>query len=179
MDAAELVLEKKRDLVISRFGIMFFNDPVEAFASIKQQVKDNGRMIFACWQSPAKNMWARAPFEAAQPFLKRALTPLEPHTPGPFAFADTQYLTDVLMDAGWSTVTLKDWTGNIRLPGKTADEVADFMIKMGPLSKVLKEQDLDIVPVREALVKKLSSHAGSDGTVEMEASVWIVKASLE
>lgn len=176
-DAAELNLEAKSDVVISRFGVMFFNDPVKAFANIKRQVKRNGRMVFACWQSPQKNMWARAPLEAAQPFLTQASIPPQPQAPGPFAFADTQYLTDVLMDAGWDNVTLTDWRGDIRLPGKNPKDTASFMMEMGPLSRLLKEQDLDMEPVQQALVDKLSALASPDGSVQLGSAVWIVHAT--
>lgn len=177
-DAAEISFDKKRDVVLSRFGVMFFSDPVGAFANIRKQVKPGGRMVFACWQSPMKNLWAKAPLEAAMPFFKTPPTPPEPHAPGPFAFADSQYLTDILMDAGWKTAELTDWTGKIRLPGEDPEETAAFMMEMGPLSKIMTEQDLDFKQVQAALTAKLAQAANADGTVDMQASVWIVKAGL-
>lgn len=175
-DAATTTLDEKRDIVISRFGVMFFSDPVSAFANIRKQVKPDGRMVFACWQSPMKNLWAKAPLEAAMPFFKELPMPPIPHAPGPFAFADSEYLTDTLMDAGWKTVELTDWTGKIRLPGEDAQEAAAFMMEMGPLSKIMKDQDLDEKRVQSALIEKLSQSANDDGTIDMQASVWIVKA---
>ena len=176
-DAAMISLDEKRDVVISRFGVMFFSDPVRAFANIREQVKPNGRMVFACWQSPMKNLWAKAPLEAAMQFFKEPPTSPEPHAPGPFAFADSEYLIDTLMDAGWKTVELTDWTGKIRLPGEDVEQTAAFMMEMGPLSKIMKVQDLDEKLVQSVLIEKLSSAANDDGTVDMQASVWIVKAS--
>lgn len=177
-DAATISLDEKRDVVISRFGVMFFSDPVTAFVNIRNQVKPSGRMVFACWQSPMKNLWAKAPLEAAMPFFKEPPTQPEPHAPGPFAFADSEYLTDTLMDAGWKTVELTDWTGEIRLPGEDVEETAAFMTEMGPLSKIMKEQDLDEKRVQSALIEKLSKAANADGTVDMQGSVWIVKAGV-
>lgn len=177
-DAATISLDEKRDVVISRFGVMFFSDPVTAFVNIRNQVKPSGRMVFACWQSPMKNLWAKAPLEAAMPFFKEPPTQQEPHAPGPFAFADSEYLTDTLMDAGWKTVELTDWTGEIRLPGEDVEETAAFMTEMGPLSKIMKEQDLDEKRVQSALIEKLSKAANADGTVDMQGSVWIVKAGV-
>jgi len=77
-DASQISLEKKRDIAVSRFGVMFFSDPVSAFANIRAQLAPNGRMVFACWQSPAKNAWAKAPLEAAMRFFKSMPTPPEP-----------------------------------------------------------------------------------------------------
>ncbi len=177
-DAAAISLDEERDVVISRFGVMFFSDPVSAFANIRKQVKPDGRMVFACWQSPIKNLWANAPLEAAMPFFKEPSPPPVPHTPGPFAFADSEYLTDTLMDAGWKTVELTDWTGKIRLPGEDVEQTAAFMMDMGPLSKIMKDKDLDEKRVQSALIEKLSDAANDDGTVDMQASVWIVRAGL-
>lgn len=176
-DAASLDLEETRDIVLSRFGVMFFADPAQAFAKISQQVTPGGRMVFACWQSPLKNLWAKAPLDAARPFLKDAPTPPEPFAPGPFAFADPNHVQGVLQAAGFSSVVLNDWTGDIRLPGADAHEVASFMIEMGPLSTIMKQQDLDVEQVRSALVDRLAQTANPDGTVDMQASVWIVSAS--
>ena len=176
-DASSFTLVKKRDVALSRFGVMFFADPVSAFSNIRQQLTSDGRMVFACWQSPAKNDWAKAPLEAAQPFFKELPSPPDPKAPGPFAFADSEYLTDILMDAGWNAVELIDWTKPIQLPGRDAKETASFMIEMGPLSKIIKAQDLDFEDVQRALVERLRGKAKPDGTIEMQASVWIVKAS--
>lgn len=176
-DASQISLDEKRDIAISRFGVMFFSDPVGAFANIRAQLTPQGRMVFACWQSPSKNAWAKAPLEAAKPFFKTMPTPPEPNAPGPFAFADSQYLNDLLMDAGWSSVQLMDWTGDIRLPGDNAKEAAAFMMEMGPLSKIIKEQDLDFAQVQAALVSKLKENENDDGTVDMQGSVWIVSAA--
>ena len=176
-DASSFTLAKKRNVAISLFGVMFFADPVAAFSNIRQQLKPDGRMIFACWQSPTKNGWARAPLEAAMPFFKEAPSAPDPRAPGPFAFADSEYLTDVLMDAGWAAVELKDWTKTILLPGRDVEDTASFMMEMGPLSKIIKAQDLDFGDVQAALVDKLSERVNADGRVEMPASVWIVKAS--
>lgn len=175
-DAAELTLDEKVDLVISRFGVMFFSDPVAAFSNIRRQTKKGGRMVFACWQSPMKNMWARAPLEAAMPFLHSPPEPPEPNAPGPFAFASSEFLSDVLMDAGWNSVELSDWTGTIRLPGRGAEDVASFMMEMGPLSRILKEQELDFGAIRKALISTLEKQANNDGTVDLEGAAWIVKA---
>lgn len=177
-DASEMALETQRDLIISRFGIMFFADPISAFSNLRRHVKDTGRMRFACWQSPMKNTWARAPLEAAMPFLNHPPTPPEPHAPGPFAFADPNYMTEVLTKAGWHNISLTDWTGDIRLPGHDATEVASFMMEIGPLSKIMKEQSLDLEPVHAAL-ERLSEKASADGSVEMQASIWIVSATAE
>ena len=57
------------DLVFSRFGVMFFGDPVAAFKNIRRAMKPAGRLVFICWRTPQENPWAAVPMRAAQPFL--------------------------------------------------------------------------------------------------------------
>ena len=177
-DAAAIQADKTRDVAISRFGVMFFSDPVSAFRNIRAQLSGAGRMVFACWQAPALNMWARTPLEAAMPFLN-AMPPMpEPGTPGPFAFADVDYVASVLSDAGWQNIKLSEWTGDICIPGRDAGEATDFMMEMGPLSRVLKEQNLEIEPVRAALCDRLENEADSKGRIKLGAAAWIVSANV-
>lgn len=175
-DAATITLDEERDVVLSRFGVMFFSDPTQAFANILEHVNPDGRLVFACWQSPMKNLWAKAPLEAAMPFFKEPPSSPELYAPGPFAFADPNYVEGILEAAGWGSIDIKDWTGDIRLPGENAYESAAFMMEMGPLSKIIKEQDLDFKKVQNALVDRLVQFANLEGSVDMQASVWIVSA---
>jgi SAM-dependent methyltransferase len=177
-DAAALQADKKRDIAISRFGVMFFSEPASAFGNIRAQLSGVGRMVFACWQAPALNLWARAPLEAAMPFLNAVLPMPEPGTPGPFAFADPDYVESVLSEAGWQDIKLSEWTGDICIPGKDVGEAADFMLEMGPLSRVIKEQNLEIEPVRTALCERLEKEADSKGRIKLCAAAWIVSANV-
>lgn len=177
-DAAEFRSDEPYDVAVSRFGVMFFHNPVAAFSNIRKIMKPQGRLAFACWQSPVKNDWARAPLEVALPFLTTPPEPPKPNAPGPFAFADRSYLKQVLADAGWQDVTFTDWSGKMALPGTTVDEAADFMLKMGPLSRLIAEQELDFEAVKSALASKLQNHIDAEGVVHMGASAWIVTAKV-
>jgi len=72
------------DLLVSRFGVMFFSDPAAAFANIRRSLRPGGRLAFVCWRSLAENDWMRKPLEAAKPLLP-SLPPPDPTAPGPFA----------------------------------------------------------------------------------------------
>lgn len=178
-DAAEFKPDELYDVALSRFGVMFFHDPVAAFSNIRKIMNPRGLLTFACWQSPLKNDWARAPLEVALPFLTSPPKTPEPHAPGPFAFADRSYLNQVLTEAGWQNVMLTDWSGKMALPGTTVDEAADFMLKMGPLSRLIAEQELDYEAVKSALATKLQDHIDANGVVHMGASAWIVTATSQ
>ena len=86
------------DAAFSRFGVMFFSDPVAAFANIKASLKPSGRLAFVCWRSLAENPWMQAPLQAALPFIP-PVTPPDPTAPGPFAFADADRVRTILIKA--------------------------------------------------------------------------------
>lgn len=112
------------DALISRFGVMFFDDPVAAFAHLRDSLRPEGRMTFACWQSLGDNDWARAPLEAAMPLLPEPPAAPPPDAPGPFAFADQDRTASILRDAGWKGVDIQPWLGRVTLPGESVPEAA-------------------------------------------------------
>lgn len=164
------------DLVISRFGVMFFADPVAAFANIRAGVKPKGRLRFACWRPLPENIWALAPLQAAMPLLKAPPAPPQPGTPGPFAFGDADYVTRILRDSGWADISITPWDGDLMLPGASAEDTAEFMLDMGPLSRAIAEQGIDPDVVKGAVVARLRELAGEDGRTRLKAAAWIVEA---
>ena len=85
-DAAELPLHDLRaELMVSRFGVMFFGDPVAAFSNLRSGLVPGGRLRFACWRSIHENPWLQIPLEAVYKHAPRLPKP-QPEEPGPFAF---------------------------------------------------------------------------------------------
>lgn len=175
-DAAVWRAEEPVDLIISRFGVMFFSDPVAAFANIRTNLKPTGRMRFACWRPLQENAWALTPLTAAIHLLKTPPAPPPPETPGPFAFGDADYVRRILMGSGWSNILITPWDGDLALPGANAEEAAEFMLEMGPLSRAIAEQGIDPAVVKGAVVAKLQALAGEDGRTRLKAAAWIVEA---
>lgn len=164
------------DLVISRFGVMFFADPVAAFANIHAGVKAKGKLRFACWRPLKENPWALLPLQVAMPLLKSPPTPPEPGAPGPFAFGDADHIKNILVASGWSSISIQPWDGDLALPGGSSSETADFMLEIGPLSRAIAEQGVDPSAVKVALIEALQGLAGDDGRTRLKAAVWIVEA---
>ena len=175
-DAAVWRPKEPVDLVISRFGVMFFADPVAAFSNIRACLKPKGRIRFACWRPVQENLWAFVPMQAAMHLLKTPPAAPPAGTPGPFAFGDPEYLNRILSESGWVNPSIAPWDGDLTLPGATPEESADFMLEMGPLSRAIAEQEIDPATVRSAVVEKLRSLAGEDGRVRLKAAAWIVEA---
>ena len=173
-DASAFTAPDPVDIVISRFGVMFFEDPAAAFANIRQSVKPGGRMAFACWQALGVNDWALAPFQAAMPFFKEAPAPADPTAPGPFAFQDRDRVAGILSDAGWANVAIDPVETTITLPGEDVETTARFMMQLGPLARVLGAQGIDPAPVEAALIALMQAHKTPEGRIAMKSACWLV-----
>lgn len=175
-DAAIWAPDTPVDVLISRFGVMFFETPVDAFRNLHSAMTPGGRMAFACWRSMPENAWAAMIIKTLMPLLQTPPAPPPPGAPGPFAFADPAYVEGILGDAGWSNITLKPVDSEIMLPGETSAEMVRFAKEMGPVSRMISESGLDESIVDEHLTAFFASKAGADGRVRLPAAVWLVKA---
>lgn len=160
------------DAIFSRFGVMFFGDPVAAFANLRQALKPDGRLTFVCWRRFEENLWMRVPMEAARPFLPEA-PPMDPTAPGPFAFANAERVRSILADAGFTDVTLHAFNSSIG--GSSLDQTVDLASHVGPLGAVLRAQP-DLAPTVAAAVRAALSAYDTPCGVLMPAAVWVVSA---
>jgi SAM-dependent methyltransferase len=173
-DATTHELRVPVDLVFSRFGVMFFADPVAAFDNLRRALAPGGRVVFACWRAPEQNAWATVPLAAARDLLPPAPPP-DPDAPGPFAFADESRLRGILSAAGFRHIDVARHDDTMYL-GATAADAAAYTLTIGPLSRAASEQP---APVRQAILVRvaaaLASFVTPDG-VAPPASVWLVTA---
>ena len=119
-DAAHCAFAPEHDLLLSRFGVMFFDDPLSAFANIRTAAAPGGRLAFVCWRAVAENEYAAMPFEIARPLMP-PLPPFDPVAPGPFALSDSDRLRGIVDSAGFSTIGIEKLDGVMRM-GATAEE---------------------------------------------------------
>ncbi|MEM7570511.1 MAG: class I SAM-dependent methyltransferase [Pseudomonadota bacterium] len=175
-DATKAQLDAPADAMISRYGIMFFEEPVDAFIKLRGLMAAGGRFSAVCWQEMPKNGWLAKPMRAVLPFLKEPPPEPDPHAPGPFAFADKARVVGILEQAGWQDVAMTPWEGKLKLPGETLDEAANFMTTLGPASSLIKAQGLDLEPIVAAVMDILKAESGPDGPYEMEAAAWVLTA---
>ncbi len=175
-DASTHRMDQPVDAILSRFGVMFFEDPGQAFASMRGNLKPGGRMVFACWQAMVENDWGRVPLEVTLPFLKEPPVMPPEGAPGAFAFADKDRVAGLLEAAGWQDVSIENWVCQLDMPGRNPDESAAFMLQIGPMAQLLEAQEIPQGPVENALSARLSELAGNDGPVRMKGASWIVSA---
>jgi SAM-dependent methyltransferase len=116
------------DVVISRFGTMFFPDPTAAFANLGRAVRPGGRLAIVCWQDPLESEWIAVAGAAAAPHV--GLPDLgPPGAPGPFAFADGQRLKRVVAACGFHDLTLEAITQPMRM-GDDVEDVTAFITSL-------------------------------------------------
>jgi SAM-dependent methyltransferase len=165
------------DVVFSRFGVMFFADPVAAFANLRRGLRPGGRLGFLCWQAAVANEWVMVPMRAVLEHV--AMPPLPgPRAPGPFAFAEADYVREVLAGAGFTDVTLEPDERRMEIAGGAGlDDVVDFLLQIGPAARALQEaHDPAARPrVAGALRAALQPHLGEAG-VGLRGATWIVLA---
>ncbi|HTQ07754.1 MAG TPA: methyltransferase domain-containing protein [Polyangiaceae bacterium] len=168
-DAATTRLEPPFDLLFSRFGVMFFEDPVGAFTHLRTELRPGGRLGFVCWQPLAVNAWAREPLDAV-----RALRPghpppsmLEPGKPGPYFFSDPSFVAGVLGNAGFENVVIEPYVADALIGGaRTLDAAVDFTLQIGPAARFVAEADLaGDERVRPALRAALAPFASERGVL--------------
>lgn len=125
------------DAVVSRFGVMFFDDPEAAFANIRRALVPGGRLAFVAWRSPADNPFMTTAARAVAPFVPPAPPPA-PDAPGQFGFADGARVARILAAAGWRDIVVQPIDVPTEMP--EADLMA-YVTRMGPAGAALREAD--------------------------------------
>ena len=162
------------DVVFSRFGVMFFTDPVLAFANLLRALPPRGRSSFVCWQALERNPWMAVPMAAAAreiPFPPRAAA----DAPGPFSFADPERVRRILGAAGFTDVVLEGREETLAVGERGLDATADFLVQMGPTGSALREADPGGRPRVVAAVRSAIAPFHGDAGVRMGCAVWLVR----
>ena len=163
------------DAVFSRFGVMFFEDPVAAFRNFHDAVRPGGRLAYVCWADRKDNPWIRIPTGASKAFLEIPPPP-EDDAPGQFAMEREARVREILGGAGWSDIEVERFDLEHSL-GEDVADAAGFISQMGPMSEpfsladnATKRKCLDVIQ------KALLPYAGPAG-VAMRFATWVVSAS--
>jgi SAM-dependent methyltransferase len=125
------------DMIVSRFGVMFFEDPARAFANLRRAVKDDAELRLIVWRSAAENPFMTAAERAAAPLLPQ-MPPRDPDAPGQFAFADEARVRRILEQGGWTGIELQPIDITCVLP---TTALRMHVTRLGPVGKALQEAD--------------------------------------
>lgn len=174
-DASAYAFQPEFDLIFSRFGVMFFDDPIGAFANLHKALKPGGRLAFVCWRTAPENLWASTPLAAARPFLPEQPAP-DPNAPGPFAFADPQRILSILTDVGFHHVGTSKYDGVMRMGGDSA-AIAAQTLQIGPLSRGVGEADeATRAKIVEAVRGAMEKFRTPDSEIAPPTACWLVSA---
>jgi SAM-dependent methyltransferase len=167
------------DLIASRFGVMFFGEPIPAFANLRRALRGGGRIAFVCWRPITDNPWMQVPLHAVYDAGVPRMPKPSPEAPGPFAFGDADRLIRILAGAGFASPRLDRLDLALDLAaGGGLEAAVEQVTNIGAASRALQEQPDDIRAAARASVRKaLAAYVEGDG-VRLPASVWLVSARV-
>ena len=165
------------DTVISRFGMMFFADPIAALANIRSATRPAGRLVFVCWQPLAAQEWLLLPGAALAEHVPLPAGFGSGDGPGMFALADTARVRQILAAAGWQDIEVTSEHASILVGGGgSVDDAVEFMSSGSMGRTMLAGADAATAGRAVASVRAaLAPHADADG-VRLDAAVWLVQA---
>jgi SAM-dependent methyltransferase len=125
------------DCLISRFGVMFFDDPVAAFTNLHRAASPGAELRFVAWRSGSENPFMTTAERAAAPLLPD-MPARNPELPGQFAFADEQRVRRILRESGWEAIEIQPLDRTCTLPEQS---LVPYVTRFGPLGAKLREAD--------------------------------------
>jgi len=125
------------DRIMSRFGVMFFDDPVLAFANLRRAARDGAELRCIAWRSAVDNPFMTTAERAAAPLLPN-MPARRPDAPGQFSFADQQRVSSILEESGWAEIDIRPIDIDCTLPEK---ELVGYFSRLGPVGMILQETD--------------------------------------
>ena len=162
------------DAVVSRFGVMFFDDPVAAFANLGRALRPGGRIAFTCWRDLIVNDWLMVPAGAALQYVPMPDLG-QPGAPGPFSLADPERVHQVLRDAAFAQIAAEEISRPMPM-GSSADDVLAFMRGTEMAQVLMTGVDPGTAEQAWAAVKAaLQAHA-EPGGITLAGTAWIVTA---
>ena len=168
------------DLIVSRHGVMFFEQPVAAFAHLRTLAGPEARLVFSCFRDRAENQWVTALRPIFERFAPEVLAVPDPPV-GPFALADPARIATILTGAGFAPPDIRPLDFDF-LAGAGEDPLADavsYFRRIGPFAALLRELDAGVAEAAvEALGEIAARHRAGD-QILFRAAAWIVSAKVE
>jgi SAM-dependent methyltransferase len=165
------------DLLTSAFGVMFFGDPVGAFANMLSAASPGARMAFVCWRPLAENPWMEVPMNAVSRHLPPRPKP-NPQAPGMFAFADPERISEILTAAGWAAPRLEKLDLDLDIAaGRGLEEAVDQSTKIGAVNSWLRNQPAEVVSAAIASVREALAAHLDGASVRLPGAMWLVSSA--
>jgi ubiquinone/menaquinone biosynthesis C-methylase UbiE len=164
------------DLLVSRFGVMFFAEPAVSFANLRKALRPSGRVAFACWREPRENPWMMAPLQAVYQHVPK-LPQQGPEDPGPFAFASAERVNRILSEAGFSAMAMEPCNLSLDIAiGRGLDAAVETALQIGPASRALDGHPQEVLAAATRSIRETLTPFLRGDSVPLPASIWIVTA---
>ncbi len=164
------------DAMFSRYGVMFFADPIAAFANIGASVRSGGRLTFVCWQPEDHNPWLSVPAAIMQSFTPNPVR-AAPNAPGPFAFRNPDRIREVLSGGGWSDVRIDPCVKTTVMGAGDGIDAAVAQVMGTAAGAVMRQQvDDETFELATQAVRAELAERFVDGSVVFDGSAWVVTA---
>lgn len=170
--------EPEFDLCFSRFGMMFFENPVVAMRNLRKALKPGGRLMFITWRVIEDNPWLGLPKQVVLRFLPPPGEDAQTCGPGPFSMADPSVVTAQLQAAGFEDASFERTDGPVMV-GSTAEQAMQFQLALGPAGEVFREAGEEAErrrgEIEDALRVELAKFE-KNGEIFMPSSSWTITA---
>lgn len=169
--------DARPDLLVSRHGVMFFPEPVAAFTHLRQQLVPGARLAFSCFRERHENEWVSALATALPP----PAAPIDPRTPGPFAFGESAYVKSILIASGWQDVAFEqiDYPMVAGQGDNALEDALSYFLRIGTAARAIAEMDASERPATVVRLRELLSGYLHGDTLALPASCWIVTAHAD
>lgn len=158
------------DKLYSRFGVMFFAQPEQAFLNLSEWLVPGGEVVFAVWDSPQRNPWIRIVKEVVGQLVN--IPTMDPDLPGPFRYSNKEVFFKILSKSGFRKLQVKDWTESIQIGGGlNAKNASEFAIASFGIAEHLFESGNEAVNEGKLRLEKEFQKYEKAGKVTLKASV--------
>ena len=169
---------RRFDALLSRHGVMFFADPVAAFAHLRSLTKPGTPFVFSCFRARDENPWVAELVPIIHRFApEQAAAPPPPQ--GPFAFAEPDRVRSILTDAGFQSIEIAplDPEFVVGEGGNPIGETMAYFGRIGPFAAMLRDLNADDRREARAMAEEVAAAHRQDDRVVFPAAVWIVSCT--
>ena len=179
-DALIMPFEPEYDFVFSRFGTMFFSNPVAAMRNMRTAMKPGATMTHIVWRTPDDNPWLSMAKEVVLGFLPPPGEDARTCGPGPFSMANQEMVTGMMKSAGYENIEFERVDAPV-LVGNSVQDAMDFQLALGPAGEVFREAGDEAEEKREkieaALAKAIDLEKKESDGIVMDSSSWVISGT--
>ena len=178
-DVERYPFDPEYDLCFSRFGMMFFANPVVAMRNVRNALKPGARLMFIVWRRIEDNPWLGLPKDLVLRYLPPPGEDAQTCGPGPFSMANPDVVTAQLKAAGFENIGFERTDGPVMV-GSTTEQAMQFQLALGPAGEVFREAgevaEQRRGEIEEALRAELGRYQTDNGEIVMQSSSWTITA---